>query len=164
MPTKKRESKLSRLIQKNCNQIHFTRIESSTMNGIPDLNGCINGNGFWMELKSDKVKYPKLTKWQISWINKHISYGGVVLICNHSLLERVYKLYRPVSAFSDPRLLKPRFSFSAPVHWPAFQDAVRELVNLRSPRSRSLVQESRLLDKMMEGTGSVTELDLARIS
>ena len=46
MPTKKRESKLSRLIQKNCNQIHFTRIESSTINGIPDLNGCINGNGF----------------------------------------------------------------------------------------------------------------------
>ncbi len=164
MAIKKRESKLSRLIQKNCNQIHFTRIESSTINGIPDLNGCINGNGFWMELKSDKVKYPKLSKWQISWINKHISYGGVVLICNHSLLERVYKLYRPVSAFSDPRLLKPRFSFSAPVHWPAFQDAVRELVNLRSPRSRSLVQESRLLDKMMDGTGSVTELDLARIS
>ena len=39
MPTKKRESKLSRLIQKSCNQIHFTRIESSTINGIPDLNG-----------------------------------------------------------------------------------------------------------------------------
>jgi len=52
MAIKKRESKLSRLIQKNCNQIHFTRIESSTINGIPDLNGCINGNGFWMELKN----------------------------------------------------------------------------------------------------------------
>ena len=164
MPTKKRESKLSRLIQKNCNQIHFTRIESSTINGIPDLNGCINGNGFWMELKSDKVKYPKLSKWQISWINKHISYGGVVLICNHSLLESAYKLYRPVSAFSDPRLLKPRFSFSAPVHWPAFQDAIRELAGQRSSRSRSLVRQSRFEDMVRDSGGSLTELDLARVT
>jgi hypothetical protein len=137
MATKKRESKLSRLIQNKCNQIHFTRIESSTMNGIPDLNGCIDGDGFWMELKSDKVKYPKLSKWQISWINKHISFGGIVLICNHSLLERVYKLYRPVSVFTDPRLLKPRFSFSAPVHWPAFQDAIWALARQRPPEARS---------------------------
>ena len=164
MAIKKRESKLSRLIQKNCNQIHFTRIESSTINGIPDLNGCINGNGFWMELKSDKVKYPKLSKWQISWINKHISFGGVVLICNHSLLENVYKLYRPVSVFTDARLLKPRFSFSAPVHWPAFQDAIRELAAQRSSRCRSLVQESRFSDNVRDGTGGVTELDLARVS
>jgi len=164
MATKKRESKLSRLIQNKCNQIHFTRIESSTMNGIPDLNGCIDGDGFWMELKSDKVKYPKLSKWQISWINKHISFGGVVLICNHSLLERAYKLYRPVSPFTDSRLLKPRFSFSDPVHWPAFQEAIRELVLQRSPRCRSLIEESRFSDMIKNGTGSLTELDLARIS
>jgi hypothetical protein len=164
MPTKKRESKLSKLIQKNCNQIHFTRIESSTMNGIPDLNGCINGYGFWMELKSDKVKYPKLSKWQISWINKHINYGGVVLICNHSLLERAYKLYRPVSVFTDPRLLKPRFSFSDPVHWPSFQDAIRELLMQRSSRCRSLINSSRFSDTVRDSVGSVTELDLARVS
>ena len=164
MPTKKRESKLSKLIQKNCNQIHFTRIESSTMNGIPDLNGCINGYGFWMELKSDKVKYPKLSKWQISWINKHINYGGVVLICNHSLLERAYKLYRPVSVFTDPRLLKPRFSFSDPVHWPSFQDAIRELAMQRSSRCRSLINSSRFSDTVRDSVGSVTELDLARVS
>ena len=164
MAVKKRESKLSKLIKTNCNQIHFTRIESKTINGIPDLNGCMNGIGFWMELKSDKVKYPKLSKWQISWINKHIQYGGVVLICNHSLLESAYKLYRPVSPFTDPRLLKPRFSFSAPVHWPAFQDAIRELVQQRSPRCRSLVKESRFADMIKNGGGSITELELARVT
>ena len=164
MATKKRESKLSRLIQKNCQQIHFTRIESNTINGIPDLNGCINGNGFWMELKSDKVKYPKLSKWQISWINKHISFGGVVIICNETLLQRSIELYRPVSAFTDPRKLKPRFSFSAPVHWPSFQDAIRELARQRSSRSRSLVKESRFSDNVKDGTGGVTELDLARVT
>ncbi len=163
MATKKRESKLSRLIQKNCHQVHFTRIESKTINGIPDFNCCMNGVGFWMELKSDKVKYPKLSKWQISWINKHISFGGVVLICNHSLLERAYKLYRPVSVFTDPRKLIPRFSFSEPVHWPSFQDALWELARQRSPRSRSLINDARFSDNVRDGTGSVTELDLARI-
>ena len=163
MATKKRESKLSRLIQKNCNQIHFTRIESKTINGIPDFNGCMNGTSFWMELKSDKVKYPKLTKWQISWINKHISFGGVVIICNETLLKRSIELYRPVSAFSDPRKLKPRFSFSAPVHWPSFQDAIRELAAQRSSRSRSLGKESRFSDNVRAGTGSLTELELARV-
>ena len=159
-----KESKLWNDIKNLDNDWHFTRIESSTINGIPDLNGCINGNGFWMELKSDKVKYPKLSKWQISWINKHISFGGVVLICNHSLLERAYKLYRPVSAFTDPRSLKPRFSFSEPVHWPSFQDAIRELTGERSSRSRTLVGQSRFSDMVTEATGSVTELDLARVS
>ena len=82
MPTKKRESKLSRLIQKNCNQIHFTRIESSTINGIPDLNGCINGNGLWMELKSDKVKYPKPDYVEAVKGDIKFSYG-----CNNLLKE-----------------------------------------------------------------------------
>ena len=150
--------------KKGLTECFLTRIESSTMNGIPDLNGCINGNGFWMELKSDKVKYPKLSKWQISWINKHISYGGVVIICNETLLQRSIELYRPVSAFSDPRLLKPRFSFSKPVHWPSFQDAVRELAGQRSSRSRSLVEQSRFSDSIRDGTGSLSELDMARVS
>ena len=56
MAVKKRESRLSQLIQKKCKNIHFTRIESKTINGIPDLNCCAEGVEFWMELKSDKVK------------------------------------------------------------------------------------------------------------
>lgn len=164
MAVKKRESRLSQLIQKNCKNIHFTRIESKTINGIPDLNCCAEGVEFWMELKSDKVKYPRLSKWQISWINKRIKNGGVVIICNQTLLDRRLELYRPVSVFTDARSLKPRFSFSAPVHWPAFQDAIRELAAQRSSRCRSLVQESRFSDNVRDGTGGVTELDLARCS
>ena len=86
-------------IKKNCPKAHLVRIESSTMNGIPDINGCFASKEFWMELKSDKVGYPKLSKWQISWINKRIEHGGRVLICNETLLEKKLKLYRPLSAF-----------------------------------------------------------------
>ena len=161
---KKRESKLWQRIRSNIKKYHLIRVESNTINGIPDINGCWAGKEFWIELKSDKVRYPKLSKWQISWINKHISYGGVVIICNETLLQRSIELYRPVSAFSDPRLLKPRFSFSKPVHWPSFQDAVRELAGQRSSRSRSLVEQSRFSDSIRDGTGSLSELDMARVS
>ena len=143
--------------------MHLMRVESSTINGIPDINGCFASKEFWMELKSDKVGYPKLSKWQISWINKRVSYGGAVIICNETLLEKKLKLYRPLSAITDPRLLKPSFSFSFPVHWPSFQEALWELLDLPAAkaRSRSLKHHQRFVVKA-GASCSVTELDLAR--
>ena len=137
MAVKKRESRLSQLIQKNCKNIHFTRIESKTINGIPDLNCCAEGVEFWMELKSDKVKYPKLSKWQISWINKRIKNGGVVIICNQTLLDKRLKLYRPVSVFTDPRSLVPSLSFSSPYDWPSFRRQLLALARQRLLEARS---------------------------
>ena len=137
MAVKKRESRLSQLIQKNCKNIHFTRIESKTINGIPDLNCCAEGVEFWMELKSDKVKYPKLSKWQISWINKRIKNGGVVIICNQTLLDRRLELYRPVSVFTDRRSLVPSLSFSFPYHWPTFRRQLLQLATQRTREARS---------------------------
>ena len=61
----------------------------------------------WIELKSDNVSYPKLSKWQVAWINNYIKHGGVMIICNQTLLERCLKLYRPRSSFTDPRTLVP---------------------------------------------------------
>ena len=163
MATKKRESKLSRLIQKNCNQIHFTRIESNTINGIPDLNGCWAGYDFWLELKSDSASYPKLSKWQISWINKRVAHGGVVIICKETLSESSLKLYRPLSEFTDPRTLKPRFSFSAPVHWPSVQAGIWDLLEIRDGKSRSRAERKmQRFVKEVSTAPSLCELDLAR--
>ena len=160
---KKRESMLWQRIKKNCHKAHLIRVESNTINGIPDINGCFASKEFWMELKSDKVGYPKLSKWQIAWINKRIKHGGIVIICNETLLEKKLKLYRPLSAITDPRLLKPRFSFSFPIKWDTFQDALWDLLDLPAAkaRSRSLKQEQRFVVNVASG-GSVTELDLAR--
>ena len=128
MATKKRESKLSKLIQKNCNQIHFTRIESSTINGIPDIHAVSDSHVFWIELKSDEANYPKLNKWQIVWINKYIKAGGKVIILDETLSKRSLKLYRPVSSFTDPRSLVSFASFSFPIQWPTVQGTIlREL-------------------------------------
>ena len=39
------------LIQKKHRDWHFVRIESNTINGIPDINACMDGIEFWLELK-----------------------------------------------------------------------------------------------------------------
>ena len=129
MAAKNRESLLWQKLKKGCPEIFFTRIESSTINGIPDVHAVCKNNVFWVELKSDYVSYPKLNKWQVVWINKYVKAGGIVIICIEALSERKLKLYRcPVSGFTEPRLLKPRFSFSLPVKWPEVQASLQELV------------------------------------
>jgi hypothetical protein len=58
-----------------------------------------------------------------------------------TLSKRCLKLYRPVSVFTDPRSLEPRFSFSFPYHWPTVQQQlVKELVQ---PEAEELVLVSR---------------------
>ena len=43
-------------VQKRHQNWHFFRLESLTINGIPDVFGCIDGHSFWVELKASKVK------------------------------------------------------------------------------------------------------------
>ena len=103
---------------------HFTRIESSTINGIPDVHVVMGNEVFWIEMKSDSLSYPKLNKWQIVWINKYIKAGGKVIILKETLLQKSLKLYRPVSVFTDPRSLVPFASFSFPLQWPLVQQRI----------------------------------------
>ena len=114
-----------------------------------------------IELKSDKVSYPKLSKWQIAWINKRIKHGGIVIICNETLLEKSLKLYRPLSAIRDPRLLKPSFVFSFPVKWPSVQKGIWDLLQLDpEARSRSRDEDQRIEEELVSGSGSITNQDL----
>ncbi len=108
--------------KKGLTECFLTRIETSTLNGVPDVHGVHKAGIFWIELKSDKLSFPKLNKWQIVWINKYIKAGGHVFILKETLSKRSLKLYKPVSVFTDPRSLKPRSTFSVPFHWPDIQD------------------------------------------
>jgi hypothetical protein len=115
MSDKNKESLLWQKVKKGLTDCFLTRIESSTINGIPDIHGVNKVGVFWVELKSDDSNYPKLNKWQVVW--------------GKTLSKRCLKLYRPVSVFTDPRSLKPRSSFSFPYHWPTVQQQlVKELV------------------------------------
>jgi hypothetical protein len=133
MSDKNRESLLWQKVKKGLVDCFLTRIESSTINGIPDIHGVHKSGVFWIELKSDEAKYPKLNKWQVVWINRYIKAGGVVFILKETPSQRSLKLYRPVSVFTDPRSLKPRSSFSFPYHWPTVQQQLVKELAQRDP-------------------------------
>ena len=162
------ESRLWQKVKNGLTDCFLTRIESSTINGIPDVHGVLNSNIFWIELKSDKISFPPLNKWQVVWINKYLKAGGVVFILyenlGEALSERRLELYRPVSVFTDPRSLDPVCSFSFPVQWPLVQAAFWDLLQ-RAPeaRSRSRDKDQRIEEAMVRGSGSITSQDLSGI-
>ena len=143
MSEKKRESLLWNRVKKNLTDCFLTRIESSTINGIPDIHCVANGKVFWIELKSDNISYPALNKWQIVWINKYIKAGGSVFIFKETLSDSSLQIYRPLSSFTDPRSVLPWLSLPHPVNWRLLQrylldpdGRVRSRPDSR-PRSRS---------------------------
>jgi hypothetical protein len=80
MALKKRESLLFQRMRKHIKKAHFTRIESSTIQGIPDVHGCIDSKSFWIELKSTEDKFPILSKFQMAWCYEYQRHGGIVCI------------------------------------------------------------------------------------
>ena len=121
MSEKKRESLLWNRVKKNLTDCFLTRIESSTINGIPDIHCVANGKVFWIELESDNISYPALNKWQIVWINKYIKAGGSVFIFKETLSDSSLQIYRPLSSFTDPRSVLPWLSLPNPVNWKLLQ-------------------------------------------
>ena len=91
--SKTKESNLYNLIKTTIKNAHFTRIESNTLNGIPDLHCAYKGQVFWIELKSNDSKNCNLSKYQINWILKYQRHGGQVYILNKSIKQGHLKLY-----------------------------------------------------------------------
>jgi Holliday junction resolvase len=91
--SKTKESNLYNLIKTTIKNAHFTRLESNTINGIPDIHCAYSGFAFWLEIKSNDIKNCNLSKYQINWILKHQRHGGKVFILNKTIKERGLKLY-----------------------------------------------------------------------
>jgi hypothetical protein len=90
----KRESKLWKRI-KNLNlNGHIFRIESNTINGIPDVHCTIKRKSFWLELKSNDLKNYGISKWQINWHIAHQKHGGKAFILASGVKHRGLKLLK----------------------------------------------------------------------
>ncbi len=87
-----KESKLWNDIKNINKDWHFTRIESSTINGIPDVHCVVNRQVFWLELKANTSKNCGLSKYQINWHIKYLKAGGRAYILNRPLLHEPYEL------------------------------------------------------------------------
>jgi len=92
-------------LQKTQKLWHFTRIESATIRGIPDVNCLINGFEFWIELKSKESKNLGLSNYQINWHIKHQKCGGKVFILLPSTKQRGFKLFSIVALDSRNHII-----------------------------------------------------------
>ena len=90
----KRESKLWKRIKHLNLNAHIFRIESNTINGIPDVHCTIKGKSFWLELKSNDLKNYGISKWQINWHLEHKKHGGSSFFLASGVKQRGLKLLR----------------------------------------------------------------------
>ena len=91
---KKRESLLWAKIRKLKLIGQIFRIESNTINGIPDVYYICEGKSIWVELKSNEVKNLGLSKYQINWHIDHQIHGGASFILQETLSQGLLKLYK----------------------------------------------------------------------
>lgn len=129
--SKTNEAKLYKLLKDNLKNVHFTRIESHTEQGIPDVNACYNGKEVWIELKANLHKDLGLSKYQIVWIRKRTMHGGKVFIMNRPLLDKTLRIYSGMSL----------------VRYPCISDNVQPTVVLGPRIDWNLVQEALFTDK-----------------
>ena len=90
---KKRESLLWQRIKNLKLKGQIFRIESNTINGIPDVYWLLNGQSIWLELKSNNIKNCGLSKFQINWHNNHFKNGGRSFILQRDVSLRKLKLF-----------------------------------------------------------------------
>ena len=83
-------------IQKAESTWNCMRVESSTINGIPDVHCCIKGKSFWLELKANDDKKLGLSKYQLLWQLDYLKVGGNVFNLVLALSQRELKLIKLV--------------------------------------------------------------------
>ena len=79
-------------LKRNTTGVVWTRIESTTALGIPDLHGFFR-RCFWVELKIIKNNKITFSAHQIAWINRHITLGAPVFVLARDPLSKTLKLF-----------------------------------------------------------------------
>jgi Holliday junction resolvase len=134
-----KESKLWNELKNLNKNWHFTRVESSTINGIPDVHCVVNKQIFWLELKANTHKNLGMSKWQINWHIKYQKAGGKVFILNRPLLQSDYEIWSvcrearvPIHVSSATNLGLLMEMLASRISWQQDADAHS---HSRSPRS-----------------------------
>ena len=72
---------------------HIQRIETTTGNGVPDINWCNDGNEIWIETKIEKTGSALLEKEQFAWGMRRQVCGGrvVVISCRWDNMLKIWK-------------------------------------------------------------------------
>jgi len=86
------EKNLWKQLKNNTKSIIWTRIETSTGLGVPDLFGFYK-RGFWLELKIITNNKLNFSPHQIAWIHRHYSAGCPVFVLAKDPLSKTLKLF-----------------------------------------------------------------------
>ena len=103
------ESKLWKQLKQNTEREGFwTRIESWSLPGVPDLHGIVDGKAFWLELKVHKLKKinslllsPHQKLWQIRYT---MSGGKVWNLVDHPSSSTLYLFLPSESLVKDQKV------------------------------------------------------------
>ena len=76
--------------------LFMMRLETTTINGVPDVFCCIKGKSFFVELKANDDKKLNLSKYQILWQIDYLKAGGNVFNLVLALSQRDLKLVKIV--------------------------------------------------------------------
>ncbi len=106
----KPESKLWQMVKKNIPDVHWTRLESWAMPGVPDVYGIQDGISVFVELKVTRSNKINLSPFQQNWLYNHYLHGGRSFIMLQTLDQRLLRvfpssiLHSPFSINSEPQL------------------------------------------------------------
>ena len=111
------EAKLWQDVRKGLKDAHLVRIESRIGLGIPDVNGCINGKDFWLELKVIKGNSLRLSKFQKAWIYERLRVGGNVFVLARTLSGSVLKVFDCRTVVRGSGIPFPVLTLEKPYDW-----------------------------------------------
>ena len=106
--------------------VFWTRVESWSSPGIPDLHGIVDGQAFWLELKihnAKSISNVRLRPHQISWQTRYSAQGGNVWNLVEHVASRTVNLYwggRAMELAGQTDLkgpCEPDWSSGSPVRW-----------------------------------------------
>ena len=106
----KPESKLWQMVKKNLPDVHWTRLESWAMPGVPDVYGIQEGISVFVELKVTRSNKINLSPFQQNWLYNHYLHGGRSFIMLQTLDQRLLRvfpssiLHSPLRITSEPQL------------------------------------------------------------
>tara|TARA_R100000329_G_scaffold29218_1_gene26875 strand:- start:15 stop:413 length:399 start_codon:yes stop_codon:yes gene_type:complete len=98
------------MVKKNIPDVHWTRLESWAMPGVPDVYGIQDGISVFVELKVTRSNKINLSPFQQNWLYNHYLHGGRSFIMLQHLEQRLLRvfpssiLHSPLRITSEPQL------------------------------------------------------------
>ena len=126
----KPESRLWKALRDGVTDVHWTRIESWSSPGVPDVNCCASFGEFWIELKVTKSNRIALAPHQIAWHFKRSRYGGRSYILTREAARDPLYLFsgRFVRELSDNKIhqIEPMVKIPHQYDWEKLMTVIRK--------------------------------------